>query len=153
MELKEFDEKFRELYTALIEIAFEYVNCNKDEVDGIYVFGAIDDGAFSYNVFYRINEKMAEIHQVNSVSDQQYDISDIRTFKLLDIGNDHLEAIAALFKEDNRPVPSDLKMIYSPKTGAFTNNIGYDSHFYEDGQKTIQQVYNEWFVEMGGKLG
>ena len=152
MELHEFDEKFRELYTNMVEIAYEYVNRNRDEVDDIFIFGAIGDGNFSYHVFYKINGKMVEIHQLNRVSKQQYDLSDNRTFKLQDLGNDYLEKIAALFKSDNRPVPTDLKMIYSPKTGKFTNSIGYDSHFYEEGQKFVSVVYNEWFVEMGGKL-
>jgi len=152
MEIREFDKKFQDLFTQLTEIAFEFVKRNKKEIDEIYIFSSMESGNFFYNVFYKINGKLVKLHKINTVSAQQYDLSSERTFALLKLGTEDLEAIAKLFKEDKREVPTILKMVYSPKTGKFINDISYELHYSNENQKTVTDVFNEWFVEMGGKI-
>ena len=150
MEIDEFDERFRILYTGMVEDAYDYVNRNKDEVDDVYIFGAIGDGDYSFNAFYKINGHLVKKHKVNVVSSAQYDISDRRQFKLLDLGTENLVQIAALFKEDKRQVPSILKMVYSPKSGKFINDIIYDISFWNEGDRLPSKHLDEWFEEIEG---
>ena len=152
MELKEFDEKFRELYTNMVEIAYEYVNRNKEEVDDIYIYGSMEAGDFYYKSFYKINGHVVKMHYINTVSKMQYDISRDRMIALMRLGVECLEATEKLFKEDNREVPTVMKINYSPKTGKFDNDISYQLHYSNVEGKTVAQAYDEWFVEMGGKL-
>ena len=83
MELHEFDEKFRELYTNMVEIAYEYVNGNKEEVDDIYIYGSIEAGDFYYKSFYKINGQIVKMNNVNTVSTMQYDASRDRMIALM----------------------------------------------------------------------
>lgn len=152
MDAAEFDERFEELSTGMVEIAFEYVGRNKAEVDNVYVYASMEKGILFYNVFYRINGKLVEMHQVNTVSRQQYDLSDDRAWKLLEVGTEDVQQIQQLFKDAGREVPTQMKMVYSPKTGAFNNDISYDLHHTNDSRKTASHVFEEWYVELGGKL-
>lgn len=147
-----FDEKFQDLFTNMVEIAFEYVERNQKEIETIYIFGSMENNTLFYNVFYKINGHMVKIHKINTVSKQQYDISDDRVFKLLKLGKEYLKATITLFKQANRQVPTLMKMVYSPPSGKFNNDISYDLHYSNDDKKMVSDVFNEWFIYMGGKL-
>ena len=64
----DFDKKFQELFTKMVEISFEYVNRNVKEVEGIYIYNAMEGGEYCYNVFYKINNNIVESHELNFVS-------------------------------------------------------------------------------------
>lgn len=142
-----FDTKFQNFLKELIEIAFEYVNNNYDEVDEVYVIGLIESGYF-YKPFYKINNIVLKSHKINTVSKMQYDISNDRSFKMLNLGNETLRNIEALFLDDNREVPTMLKLAYCPKTGKFNSDFSYEKTFTNQKSKTAQDVYEEWFNEI-----
>lgn len=148
----EFDKRFAELFTDMVEIAFEYVGRNKAEVDNVYVYVSMEKGILFYNVFYRINGQLVEMHRVNTVSKEQYDLSDERTFGLLDLGIEDARQAEGLFRTTGREVPTEMKMVYSPKTGAFDNQLSYELRYSNDPVKSPARVFDDWFVELGGKL-
>lgn len=140
-----FDNEYQALFTEMVGIAFEYVNNNSKEVDAVYVIGLIESGYF-YKPFYRINEKLVETHEVNRVSKEQYNLDN--EWDLLDLGNELLEKIETLFANDEREVPTTLKLVYYPKTGKFESDFGYEKTFTHSKTKTAQDVYEEWFDEI-----
>jgi len=142
-----FDDEFQKLFTEMVELAFEFVNNNSDEVDAVYVIGLIEKGYF-YKQFYKINGTVIESHKVNTVSKMQYDISNVRAFSLLNLGNELLKKIEYLFKSDNRDVPTMLKLIYYPKTGKLESDFGYEKNFSNSNAKTAQDVYEDWFNDI-----
>lgn len=142
--LQDFEKKFQKIYTAMIELAYEYVNRNKEEIDEVYVFGSIEKGYF-YKAFYKINGILVKSHRTNTISKEQYDISDNRTFAMLKIGNTYLSEIEQLFEEYNQEVPTILKFIYSPKTGKFDSKFEYGLKFTNHETKTPQDIYEEWY--------
>lgn len=148
MATKEFDNKFLELQTAMVEIAFEFVNRNEKEVDNIYVYASMEEGDLFYNVYYKINGKNVKLNKLNDVLNQKVDISDDRVFNLFDLGMDYLEETLELFENDEREVPTLMKMTYSPKTGAFNNDISYELHYSNSDEKTNADVFEEWFDEL-----
>jgi len=151
MTTEQFDEQFRKLYTAMVEIAFEFVNFNKEEIDAIYVYGSMEVGFF-YNTFYKVNGNIVKISQLNAASKLQYDVGRDKVMNLLEIGIEYLQRINALFKMDGREVPTLLKLTYNPKTGKFNNDISYDLHYSNSNTRHATDVFNEWFAEMGGTL-
>ena len=48
-----FDNDFQSLLTEMVELAFEYVDDNVDEVDTVYTIGLIEKGYF-FKTFYKI---------------------------------------------------------------------------------------------------
>ncbi|MDR2913055.1 MAG: hypothetical protein LBV38_07215 [Alistipes sp.] len=149
---KNFDNEFQALLTEMVEIAFEYVNRNSQEVDAVYAIGLIESGYF-YKSFYRINGTLVKSHKVNSVSRMQYDIARERAFGLLKSGTDLLERVESLFRNDGREVPSMLKLVYHPKTGKFDSRFSYGKNFTNSKTRTAQDVYEDWFKEMEGTSG
>ena len=116
-----FDNDFQSLLTEMVELAFEYVDDNVDEVDTVYTIGLIEKGYF-FKTFYKINGQLAKSHKVNDISKKQYDVSSTRAFNLLNLGNEILMKIENLFIDYNREIPTILKLVYFPKTGKFERN-------------------------------
>jgi hypothetical protein len=145
--IQDFDDKFSALFTGMVEIAFEFVNRNDEEVEAIYIFSSLENGYF-YNVFYRINGSVVSINNVNEVSKQQYDVSPSRMFDLLGVGNDMLTEMETLFTDHNREVPKSMKMVYEPQTGHFNNKMGYEYLYKNDDNKTSGSVFDDWYNEI-----
>ena len=145
-----FDNDFQSLLTQMVELAFEYVDDNVDEVDTVYTIGLIEKG-YPLKTFYKINGQLAKSHKVNDISKKQYDVSSSRAFNLLNLGNDILMKIENLFIDYNREIPTILKLVYFPKTGKFESYFGYEKNFSNSTTKTAQDVYEEWYSN-GGSL-
>ncbi|NQY30688.1 MAG: hypothetical protein HRT69_14615 [Flavobacteriaceae bacterium] len=146
------DKKFQELFTKMVEISFEYVNRNVKEVEGIYIYNAMEGGEYCYNVFYKINNNIVESHEVNLVSEEQYDVSDERCFGMLELGSGYLENIEKLFKKSERNIPTLLKMFYNPKTGEFNNDISYEFNYLNHEERIAEDGFEEWIIEEKNKL-
>lgn len=152
MPTKEFDIKFQELFTGMVEVSFEFVNRNKKEIDCIYIYASMENNSLFFNVFYQVNGELTKLNLLNVVSKEQYDLSDDRTFNLLDVGNDLLEETMELFEDDEREVPTLMKMTYKPKTGAFDNDIIYEPQYSNDKDRSNVDGFNEWFEEVKANL-
>lgn len=79
------------------------------------------------------------------MSKQQYDISNTRAFNLLKLGNETLMKIEKLFADNNRDIPTILRLVYFPKSGKFESNFDYGKNYSNSATKTAQDVYEEWF--------
>ncbi len=144
----EFDTKFQNLNQKMVEIAFEFVNFNKKEVDTIYLFGSLEGNINAYDIIYRINGKLTEIHELNLFSKKKYDLSDDRVISLLRQGGGYLNDVRDLFKHDSREVPTLLKMVYFPKSGKLTNDISYELHYTNHKTWTSDDIFNQWVEEI-----
>src|SRR5581483_11574224 len=102
MDPAEFDTRFTKLFTAMVELAYNYVERNKDEVDGVYIFGSMETDGYYYNACYRINGQMVKKNKVNTVSKRKYDDSSNTMFAMMDKGIEYLKETAQLFRDDNR---------------------------------------------------
>ena len=148
MATQEFDKQFQQLCTAMIEIAYEYVDYNKEEVDAIYVYGSMEANTLFYDVFYKINGEYVFTNEVNKFSKKQYDVSERRVRQLLNIGSDYLDTMEKLFTADEREVPTQIKMIYIPKTEAFDCQISYDLQWSKHFQCSNGDVFDNWLEEL-----
>ena len=142
-----FDSNFQELFTAMVETSFEYVGRNKEDVDCIYIYASMEDDIIFYNVFYSINGHLAKANKVNDFLSNSPATPEMNK-QLLKVCTDFLEETSELFEEDNREVPTLMKMVYNPKTGAFDNDISYKKHFSNHPERTEVDGFNEWFEEV-----
>jgi hypothetical protein len=148
MSAEQFEPEFQELFTALVEIAFEFVEHNDKEIEKIFIYASMEDNNLFYNVFYKINGQLVQLHDLNKVLQKKCDLSDTRTFNLLNTGSDFLEQILDLFEEHNRPVPTLMKMTFEPKSKAFNNDISYDLQYSNDDERTNADGFQEWFEKI-----
>jgi hypothetical protein len=148
METKDFDNKFSKITTEMVEVAFEYVDYNKQEIDTIYIYSSMENNSFFYNVFYCINGQLTKLHKINDVSKKQYDLSVERVFRLLRLGNEYLLEVRKLFIEDKREVPTQMKMMYFPKTGKFTVDISYELYWSNSKELLSEDIFRLWYEEI-----
>lgn len=144
----EFDKKFQESCEKMVQIAFEFVDFNKKEVDTIYVFGSIEAKIFCFNFFYRINGKITEVHLLNQATSKKYDIGDEKFYAMADLGYGYLMEVDALFRKAKREVPTLLKLVYFPKTGKFNIDISYELHYTNHKEWTAGDIFNQWVEEL-----
>jgi len=137
-----FDTEFQRLTTEMVEVAFEYIGRNKEEVDCIYIYASMELGIYFYNVFYKINNQLIEKELVNDVLNNKIDNSRESIKALLRIGGNALMDLSDVFENDKREVPTLLKMVYLPKTGGFDCNISYEAYSKQKGWTNVSAFEN-----------
>lgn len=150
MEKTKFDKEFQRLTTEMVEIAFEYIGRNSEEVDNIYIYASMENEMYFYNVFYQINNIVVEKELVNNVLQRKTDDSEDRIDNLLSIGGHALMDLSDVFIDDKREVPTLLKMIYSPKTGGFDCDILYEE-YSKSPDWTNVSAFENWYKKIEEK--
>ncbi|MEO4006010.1 MULTISPECIES: hypothetical protein [unclassified Flavobacterium] len=151
MEKTQFDKEFQRLTTEMVEVAFEYVGRNSEEVDHVYIYASMEYEIFFYNVFYQINNIVVKKELVNNVLHQKADDSDDRIDALLSIGGHALMDLSDVFSDDGRELPTLLKMVYSPKTGGFDCDVLYENYGNDPDWSNVSALEN-WYQEVTNKM-
>lgn len=143
-----FDTEFKRLTTEMVEVAFEYIGRNKEEVDGIYIYASMEDEIYFYNLFYKINNQLVEKELVNDILINKIDNSDEVIDSLLSFGGHALMDLSDVFADDSREVPTLLKMVYQPKTGGFDCEIIYEPQHSNHAEWTNVDVFKNWYNQV-----
>lgn len=151
MEKTKFDNDFQRLTTEMVEVAFEYIGRNREEVDKVYIYASMEDEIYFYNVFYQINNIIIEKEEVNDILINKIETSRERLRSLLSFGGRSLMDLSDVFIDDEREVPTLLKMVYVPKTGEFDCDIIYEPQYSNHLEWTNVEVFQNWFEEEKGK--
>ena len=147
MTQQEFDISFQEITKEMVEIAFEWVDFNKTEIDCVYVFGSIEEGTLLYKKFYKVNGQVVQAHKVNTVSGISFNLDGERESALLRLGTAALRKLHNLFIAMNKDIPTLVKMKYQPKTGNFECKLSYELQYSYSDDRSYVDVYDEWFAE------
>lgn len=147
MELKEFDKSFQEMCEAMVQVAFGLVESIKKNVEGVYVYVSIEE-TLAYDVFYKINGKIAETNEVNDVSKKKVDLSDDTILSMLDEGMEYVIQVRNLFKSDKREIPTQLKLVYEPKSGKFDIGISYEIFYSNHKEWMSETIFDRWVEEV-----
>lgn len=146
---KVFEDYFSELQADMVSICLEYVN---DKADYIFIDCSNEAGAISSNFFYCINGKIVERHKLNNVlaDDTQfkYDISVERQKAAINFINNDIKKIMELCREYDRPVPTQMRIVYNVKTSRCNADYQYDYIYSDKADKTFYDVTKEWFIEV-----
>ncbi len=147
MEQTRFDTAFQRLTTEMVEVAFEYIGRNKEEVDGVFIYGSMENDVYFFNLFYQINNTVVEKEFVNDFLTEKIDDSDERLDSLLSIGGHALMDLSDVFIDDEREVPTLLKITYAPKTGKFNCDVIYEQHS-KNPDWTNVSAFENWFKKI-----
>lgn len=144
---EKFQRKFENITREMVSLAFEYVNNDDKNVEGVFIIGSNEDEFVYYDCFFRINGNLLERHKINDTG-QKYNVSDEAQLKFIKLANQDLKDLINLFKEYKKDVPTLIKMEYYPKTGKFDCNLDYDIHYSNKSDGTPHEVAELWFDEL-----
>jgi len=142
-----FNRKFKELFSGMLQLAFEYVDQNV-EVEEVYVYISMESTSDFYNCFYRINGAISGIHEVNKYLNTPIDNSMGCMMSVIKAGTADTTVMRNLFDEFQGKVPTEIKMVYNPQTGAFNNDISYDLLYSHTKDTNTSDVFMSWLTEM-----
>jgi hypothetical protein len=148
---KVFEDYFSEFQMDMLSICLEYVENLADE---IYIHCSCEQGIVSCNVFFRINGTIVKRSKLNDALPEQqkknflYDISDIRQQKLISLVNEDIKRLEMLCKQNNHPVPTELKIQYNVALKSMKSYIGYNLLYTNDPEKRLSQIFDAWFTEV-----
>ncbi len=147
MTQEEFSKKFKELFTSMIQVAYDFVD-HSDEVEDIYVYSDMEGGMSYFNAFYKINGKVVQMHEVNDVLSKEVETGLMRTSDILDLGIDETDKTRSLFDQYQGKVPSHMKFKFTVASSQFDSDISYDLHHTNTDDLLQEQVFDQWFEEV-----
>ena len=142
---KVFEDEFSALQADMVSICLEYVD---DVADKIYIYCSAEDGWITGDFFYQINGKVVQCHRLNEVllpGQAEYDVSGDRQDAVLDVISEDIAKLQAVCKKYNRPMPTEMKLVYNVKTDAFDAEYKYEAQYADDPEKTADDIVDEWF--------
>lgn len=151
MATREYDKKFTTLTEEALHNILEYTRYSK-EINCIYLYISLEGSPISL-AFFRINGHISFQHKLNDFSiKDNFDISKENQTTLNSKGNEIASKIKKAFIEDNREVPTYLKIICEPQNGIFECKIGYEKLLDYDNMINEITVHFRWYKELGGIL-
>jgi len=147
MTQEEFNGQFKELFSGMVQLAFEYVN-NDSEVEEVYVYADLEGGMHYFNTFFKINGKFAQMHSVNDFLTNPVETSLRRKKEVSELGIEDIKKIRSLFDEFQGKVPTCMKFIYSTKNDKLDSDISYDLHHTDTENLLPSHVFDQWFEEL-----
>lgn len=135
-----FEDEFMDLHSSIIDLCRELI---RDRADKIYACCGIEGRMYTFNAFFVVNGKALTLKGI--------DVPHKTKSAFLNIGIEETIKIAELCRAYERPVPTQIKMIYDVKTKRFTSEYQYkpmetmDIGFHDlfmDWVKEVDPTYN-----------
>ena len=145
---KVFEDYFSDLQADMVSICLEYVY---NKADNIYIYCSCENKTITCAYFYRINGRIVSRSKLNDAikKDQKpYDISIARQKTVIRIINEDIQKIMEICMQFERPMPTELKLIYDVKNNRLNANYRYDLIYTNDPVKTADDIAEEWFEEI-----
>lgn len=130
----------------MVEISFEYVEWNEQEVDSIHILCSTEESIF-FTFFYSINGNVVARHKVNGYLNKKADITKSLQSAADKIGIKDLQNIIALFTDNNQEVPNLIKISYYPPTKKFETDFDYKKRL--TGTDLMEEdLVEEWMISL-----
>jgi hypothetical protein len=148
---KKFEDLFSKTQADMVSRSLDYV---ENRADDIFIHCSYEEGRITCNVFYRINGKVVRRSKVNDAltyeekKSFQYNISDARQQQLVHAINDNIEEMAKLCKEENQPVPAEIKIRYNVRKNSMKSEFGYDLLYSNKPDVRITDIFDAWFSKI-----
>lgn len=140
---KVFEDEFMEVQAGLISLCLEFAGRARKDVDLVYAYCYLEDGDTSFNVFYECNGKLLRADQFGL---------GMLTLDFLMIGMQDLQEIRKVCDNHNQPIPTEMRLVYTPKTNRFKADISYDVICPLNSDLECGEVFDAWFEEEKKKL-
>lgn len=141
---KVFEDYFSEIQADMVYACMDYVNGKADKV---YIYASREGRMISTDYFFEINGQIIERHKLDLIS-PQYDISPDHQNVCLEILNEDVDELEKLCKEHDRPMPTEIKMIYDVAKNSLGIKYKYDNQWLDHPTKGPDDIADEWFEEI-----
>lgn len=139
---KVFEDEFMEVQSGLISLCIEFVGEN--QIDNIYVYCSVEGKTSSFNAFFGTNK------EIKMISEIECNMS--RVMQFLRTGCQDLVKLKEVCVYHEKPVPTEIKMIYDVASGKFDTNYRYDEICSLKTGKGQSEVFMDWVAEMKQKI-
>ncbi|MCH5262283.1 MAG: hypothetical protein J1F42_05165 [Lachnospiraceae bacterium] len=146
-----FETYFSELQADMVSICLENV---EDRADMIYIYCSFESNVLASSYFYKINGKVVSRAKLNDAvgpDEPQYDVSVARQKEVMNIINDDIRKIRQICMDYDRPMPTEMKIIYDVKKNSLNTDYKYENVYSSSKTKTAYDIAEEWFEEMKRK--
>ena len=142
-----FEDEITELHADMVDICNEY-SCEAAEKIFIYVSY---EGLLNTDYFYSINGDIIERHKLNTSGiNADFDVSVDCQKQVLNILKEDVYKIKAVCDKYNQPMPTEMRLVYEPKTKKFTAEYKYENQTSD--KISVFDNYDAWFEEERAKL-
>ena len=142
-----FEDEFSELQADMVDICNEY-SCGV--ADKIFIYVSYEGLLFPFH-FYCIQNKFFHAGNLNeSEAKVNFDISADCQRQVATIIKDDTRKIKSVCDKYNQPMPTEMRLIYEPKTKKFRAEYKYEKQFTDD--MGLSDIANSWFEEEKAKL-
>ena len=154
---KTFEDLFTEYQTDMISIAMEYADYRK-EVETLFVYASCEEGWIACDFFFKVNGQVVQKSQMNnflSPGARPFDVSRERQRAAVRIIVDDFEKIRKACDEYGSKIPTEIRIVYYPKTNKVSANYCYGLIRTKDpdNMKTGAEAVEDWMAEEAAKLG
>lgn len=144
-----FEDSMQEILESMLSACLQY---GENRVDGVYLYGAAEDGTSSADVFYDIGGRLYRSHQLNdsptAQSGQRFDLSDPRGSALLNFLLDDIDRQVELHERHEREPPTQLKAHFAGVGGNLSVKFSHDLHFSNTETLLPGDIFDAWFEEV-----
>jgi len=140
-----FEDRFSELQADMVSVCLEYAERTADRV---FIYASCEGDIISSNFFYQVNGRLKKKHKLNDGSDRHFDTSIKRQQAVMKIMNDDIEKIKMLCAHSNRPMPTEMKLVFDVTTGEMSAKYQYEPIYTTSTDETAMTVCEKWFVRV-----
>ncbi|RYY96560.1 MAG: hypothetical protein EOO11_13190 [Chitinophagaceae bacterium] len=141
---EEFADSLQDLVDALVDVAFEYVDFNEDEVDAVYLLGSPTNDNYFNNFFYKINGEVVSGRRINTVIRKPVDLSTERATAFFAQGSKLLAQLAALFQKHKLEVPRIVRVVFDVKESSLGLQLDHKHSAYPLAPGQMVDVFMDW---------
>ena len=111
-----FEDEFMDAQSRIISLCVEFAG---NRTDKVYAYGSIEESSISFNAFFKIDGQIKTTNNIAADPDAIWDF--------LDLGEADLEKIRQICIHYEKPVLTELRMIYDCKSGKIDTEYKYES--------------------------
>ena len=137
---KTFESEFEKLTAELVQVCFEYVNFDSENVQKIFIYVSTELDTIWFNTFYKINDELHRKHKVG----EKYDTSSEMQYKLIEVANSINQKLIQNFRKHSKDVPTELRITYAVEGGKFNCDLKYDAVIADNPELDWHSLCEEW---------
>ena len=146
---KVFEDYLSDIQKDMVSICLEYANY---KVDKVFVYASNENNVISSDCFFEINHSIVKKSKLKEIDSALYDTSAQRQIACLKALTNDIKEIAALCRDNNQPVPTEIRLFYDVQTKKAGANYQYDPVVAKTKNGISEDVVNDWIEEERGKL-
>ncbi len=142
-----FEDEFSAKQTEMIQLALEYADRVEQKVDTVYIYCSFET-MYSFDIFYKDdNNNIVMLHKLSKKDMNEFELDNL-IFSVLKLGNQDLQDLHKICQKHNRPMPSQIKLIYDNVQNEVNSKYSYDLFYSNSDTLTPDDIFMEWYNEV-----